>query len=222
MFFAFGSQVVYATMSVLQDSFSKNVFNPDSFTCAPAEKNLLKALQWQNNQEDKDKLFITEEDPFETRRYPSLSVTVQNERDKPTDLNQYGAPLIEKGRVVGKKLIGAFEFDIVVKCSSESTAQRKLLSDATMATLLINRERFIKEYGVVVQTYRRGGYGSTADLQGDRDIYWQDITLGCYGEWSFDLRDDTLQKLGGFTQCITLASKRVGNNLSMKWSIENF
>ena len=222
MFFAFGQQLVFATISILQDSFTKNAFNPDSFTCAPQDKNLLKAFKWVNNQEEEDTLLITEEDPAEVRRFPAISVTVANERDKPLDLNQFGERLVKNGKVIGKTLRGAFEFDIVVRCSAYSTAQRKLLSDATMAILLIKRERFFKDFGVICQSYRRGAYGSQPDLQGDRDIYWQDITLGCYGEWTFDFIDESLQKLGGFNQIVSLTCKSVSSELNMIWNLENF
>ena len=177
---------------------------------------------WRNNQEDKKGLFITEDEPFSIAQYPAIASSITNEKDYKTDLNQFGRKLVKDGKVIGKVLQGAFTFDIVIRCACETSAQRKLLSDATMAVLLINRERFIKDYGIVVDTYRRGGYGSTPHLQNDRDIYWQDITLSCYGEWTFDLVDDTLQKLGGFNQCLSLGNRKVASNLSMLWNLENF
>lgn len=229
MSFAFGEQLILSGVSILQDAFAKNGFEPRAFSkndpnCDGEDKSSYTdeddiLLTWKNNADETEGLVITEKEPFEIQKFPAISVSIANNDMKNLDLGQYMRPYVKNGVRVGDILGGGGEFDLVFRCMAESTAMRKKLADRVLAVLLIRREEFLK-YGIALQTTRFGGYGSIPYINGDKSIYYSDVFAHCWGEWEFPF-DRNLPILKQIKYAFQIISGQVQSPTSFLWNIEN-
>lgn len=231
--FTFDDQIIFGVVSVLQDAFSKNSYSKNDFTQGKVSSNEALEFVWKNNQQQIGSLSIAEKEEFEEQNLPQILVNLSGGQMKNLDFNQFMEPIIENGKQVGETLGGSGEFDVVVRCAAESTAQRRKLADRTLANLLVNRDLFRSAFGVTVDSFRRGGAGQTPYVTGDKSIYWQELTLHCFGEWEFPVYykfDDTkLSGTGRFgttvahlekiVQTIKLSRADVEIDLKLLWNI---
>jgi len=219
MIFNFGDQVTYGIISILQDAFKKLPVDPKDFTDDKVPQETFKEFYWNNDRNAKKSLIITENEPFEETRYPAIFVTINSGDLQNLDFGQYLDDIIEGGKKVGEIIGGAGEFSASIRCACESTGQRKKLADVTMAMLTINREEFEKRFSqpIYLRNYRFGSYGNQSYLEGDRKIYYQDITLKFWGEWCFEVRKK-YTKLGAFHQIINLACRPVSTGLTLTYN----
>ena len=218
MFFNLGEQIAFVTVSILQDAFSDRTFDKNAFTTAKVPANEEAAFSWMSNKEIEGSLIITEQEPFEVQHFPQIAIMIGPGDMKNVSFDQYLEKLKENGKVVGDIIGGGGEFDITVRCASESTGQRKKLSDRVAAHLLMDREKFFKKFGITMQNVRLAGYGEIPYLQGDKRIYYQDLTIHCWGEWSAEIRKDLL-KLGGFRFHVIFSRQKVKSSVKCLWNI---
>lgn len=223
--FIFGEQLVLAGVSILQDSFAKPPFAKGDFSYKPTatdpssttdEDDTL--LIWRNNSENVEGLVITEKEPFEMQRFPTIAVSISNNDMKNLDFGQFIRPYIRDGRRVGDVLGGGGEFDLVFRCMAETTDMRKKLTDRVMAILLINRTKFL-DYGIALQTIRFGGYGSIPYLNNDKSIYYSDVVGHCWGEWEFPF-DRNLSLLKQISLAFQIIRGQVQSPVSFLWNVE--
>lgn len=227
-FFVFGEQLILAAVSILQDAFKSNPFQPNDFSrndpnCTGEDKSSYtdeddRLLVWNNNREETEGLVITEKEPFEIQRFPTITVSIANTDMKNLDLGQFMRPYILDGKHVGDVLGGGGEFDITFRCMAESTAMRKKLTDRVLAMLLINRDQFLK-YGIALQTTRFGGYGSLPYINNDKSIYYADISAHCWGEWEFPFNKN-YPPLKQFKLAFQLIRGQVKTPVSFLWNVE--
>jgi len=218
MYFTFTQQLVYGAISVLQDAFAEIPVSPQDFKDGKYYDKAFNEFRWTNDKNAKDQLIITEAEPFEDLRMPQISVTFNSGDMKNLSFNQFQEEIVENGKVVGHKIGGGGEFQMMFRCASESTEQRKKLADLTMALLLINREEFASSFGIIAQDFRFSSTGSQPFLESDRKIYWQDITVKFYGEWEFDIKPEIF-RLTGFNQTMRMYRSRVNKVLSLKYNV---
>ena len=69
-----------------------------------------------------------------------------------------------------------------------------------------------------MQTVRPGGFGEQPYLQEDKRIYYQDIVMHCFGEWSYEKVKD-LKKLGGFNLVQIISRRKTGTSAKILWNV---
>jgi len=227
--FVFGEQLILTGVSILQDAFKNSGFEPNAFSkndpnCTGEDKSSAtdeddRLLTWNNNREETEGLVITEKEPFDIQRFPTITTSISNGDMKNLDFGQFMRPYVKDGVHVGDVLGGGGEFDMVFRCMAESTAMRKKMTDRVMAVLLIKREEFWK-YGVTLQTVRLGGYNSIPYINNDKSIYYSDIVAHCWGEWEFPF-DKRLPLLKQFKLAFQLVRGQVQSSTKLLWNVEN-
>lgn len=185
--FSLGDQIIFGFISVLQDAFSKNTYDKNDFMTGKVSSNENFEFVWKNNQQIAGSLSIVEKEEFDEQNLPQILVNMTGGQMRNMSFDQFMEPIISGGKQIGEMLGGSGEFDMVIRCAAESTAQRRKLSDRAMANCLVNRDLFRRAFGVTVDSFRLGGNGETPYLNGDKRIYWQEITAHCMGEWEFPI-----------------------------------